>query len=420
MGGRNGTSTYARYLRTVLLPHPSVTSKGTYIIRTCSGMLLCTCVFAPGHLSIATLTSPVLLSPVRTSVVHALAGRADEVAEVGGQRKKRNKYAQFSKADQVAKSLRFSNLGDGSNSERETSARMNPSYSKRERNVWRYPDAADIDQRDPSSFGFTEVGVVLGAHGTRGEVRVKSDSDFAVERLCTPGKIWLRRPRRRAPREQGLVGGRKGPGKGIWLVMLEEVTTREDAAALRGASLHIRRELRPSMGGDELLLWELEGLKVVRAVVADGDGGERNSDVGAWTHAGEVLGIVTGVIPREEITGDPCLGHDLLEVEKAASRDQDLGEGDLTDGKALTGEDSAQAQGEGDEDEHGDQDEEGEADLVLVPYVEQIVVEVRLEEGVILVDPPEGLFDLIQPRKKERVTIRALLPQYAESLAAKE
>ena len=35
---------------------------------------------------------------------------------------------------------------------------------------------------------------------------------------------------------------------------------------------------------------------------------------------------------------------------------------------------------------------------------------------VVLLEPPEGLLELVQPKKKERVLIRGLLPASAQSL----
>ena len=68
-----------------------------------------------------------------------------------------------------------------------------------------------------------------------------------------------------------LVKGRKGPGTNAFLVTLDGVNSREDAAALKGSTLFVRRELRPKLAADELMLWELEGLNVVLAE-RDGDG----------------------------------------------------------------------------------------------------------------------------------------------------
>ena len=308
-----------------------------------------------------------------------------------------NKYAKFSKAEEVRKSLRFSNIGDvDSNS---STPAAEPAAPPPPRASWAYPDAAQVDQRDPTTFGFTEIGVVLGAHGTRGELKVSSDSDFAQERLCKPGRTWLRRKRRRAPREERIVRGRKGPGTNNFLVTLDSVANREEAAAMRGSTLFVRRELRPELQSDEMMLWELEGLSVVLAERAppldDGDAVEQAAadadDAVRWT-AGARVGTVSGVVPREELTGSRTLGNDLLEVTLAA------------------------ASGEEAEQEDEDAEEADGDDTVLVPFVPQIVVDVRLDEGLVLIDPPAGLLAIVQPKRVERVVIRGLLPDRAASL----
>ena len=335
-----------------------------------------------------------------------------------------NKYAKFSKADEVQKNLRFSNIEDvkikdESNADGAAAARM---ASPPQRSRWEYPDSAEVDQRDPTTFGFTEIGIVLGAHGTRGEIKVSSDSDFALQRLCQPGLTWLRRPRRRAPREVRLTSGRKGPGSNAFLVFLDGVGSREEAAALKGATLFVRRELRPSLEEDEMMLWELEGLVVALAerddadgssAAADGsnaaaDGGSggsggsdgSESDAPVRWSVGEHVGVVTGAIPKVELTGNPNLGNDLLEVRLGSSASSSRGGGAEHD----------------DEEEEEDDDDDDEGDTVFVPFVSQIVVDIRLEERLVLIDPPEGLLELIQPKRAERVVIRGLLPERAASL----
>jgi len=204
-----------------------------------------------------------LLAPAPPVCAAALASRpasrrqkVEKPAEAKREkREKRNKYAQFSKADEVRRSLRFSNIEDEDAESGSAAISSLPPLAPRERDKWTYPDAAEVDQRDPTTFGFTEIGMVLGAHGTRGELKVMSDSDFAVERLCRAGPTWLRRKRRRAPREDRVLHGRKGPGVNIFLVTLESVSSRESAAALKGATLHVRRELRPSLDEGEVMLW---------------------------------------------------------------------------------------------------------------------------------------------------------------------
>lgn len=335
----------------------------------------------------------------------------DRTSALAARRVKINKYQKFSKADAVRDSLRFSNIDEGSGSglgeegggSQPASAVAN---APKKRASWAYPDSAHVDQRDPTTFGFTEIGIVLGAHGTRGELKVRSDSDFARERLCQPGVTWLRRPRRRAPRETRVLRGRKGPGSDAYLITLETVRTREDAMALQGATLFVRRELRPSLCADEMMLWELEGLAVVRA--------ERDTDCDdeqpAWS-AGQLLGTIVGVIPREELTGSRELGHDLLEVALAAQGETDARKPHHQPGRPDGGAEEAdeQAEEEVDEAEEGE-DASGEPETVLVPFVPQIVVSVQLGEQRVLLDPPEGLLELICPKRSERVVIRGLLP----------
>jgi len=273
----------------------------------------------------------------------------------------RNKYAQFSKVEEVQRSLRFSNLagvGEAGAVAGAAGATANiTAERKRERDVWLYPDAACIDQRDPTTFGFTEVGRVTGAHGTGGAVRVVSDSDFA--------------------REFELLSGRKGPGNGVYLLRVEGVTSREQAAALKGSFLYVRREMTPDLEEGEILVWQLEGLQVAclrRPVLLDGDVDS------VLQLAGPVLGRVTGIVPREELTGNPDLGNDLLEVTLL------------------------QGGGEG-----------GDPDTVLIPFVDDIVPAVSLEEGIVLIDPPEGLLELVQPKRRRRVVIRGLLPPFGHA-----
>ena len=55
-----------------------------------------------------------------------------------------------------------------------------------------------------------------------------------------------------------------------------------------------------------------------------------------------------------------------------------------------------------------------------MPYVPQIVPLVLLEQGLLLIEPPPGLLELVQPKRKVRVVIRGLLPERAQSLRERE
>ena len=60
--------------------------------------------------------------------------------------------------------------------------------------------------RQPCIAG--QVGQIQGAHGIKGEVKVRSLTDFAINRLCTPGIKHIKAPNRRFPRDVELIAGR--------------------------------------------------------------------------------------------------------------------------------------------------------------------------------------------------------------------
>ena len=49
---------------------------------------------------------------------------------------------------------------------------------KKEPRNFAFPDNKDIDPNEPASFGFIEIGTVLGPHGVHGELKVKSCTGF--------------------------------------------------------------------------------------------------------------------------------------------------------------------------------------------------------------------------------------------------
>ena len=98
-----------------------------------------------------------------------------------------------------------------------------------------------------------EIGGVARAHGIRGEVVIVThdpDSDTLgfVEHVYVAG----------TPRK---VIGARDTQRG-WLVQLEGVVTRNDAEALRGATVEVDREAL-DLDDDDVLLSDLVGCKVV-------------------------------------------------------------------------------------------------------------------------------------------------------------
>jgi 16S rRNA processing protein RimM len=104
------------------------------------------------------------------------------------------------------------------------------------------------------------VGVVTGAHGVRGAVRIKSFTD-RPEDIARYGPL----------QDETGVGRYAveviGAAKGVLLARLSNVVDRNRAEALRGARLYLPREALPPPGEEEYYHADLIGL---RAEFADG------------------------------------------------------------------------------------------------------------------------------------------------------
>ena len=97
-----------------------------------------------------------------------------------------------------------------------------------------------------SAAEWVEIGRIVAPQGVRGEVRVYPDSDFP-ERFLNPGDRWLRRTPTSAPEAITLVSGRFLAGKGLYVLRLAGVTTREQAESLRDAVLLVAAGDRPPL-----------------------------------------------------------------------------------------------------------------------------------------------------------------------------
>ncbi len=107
--------------------------------------------------------------------------------------------------------------------------------------------------REPRE-GFTAVGVVVKAHGLRGEVRVRG---FSVEAPHLQAGRWVhlegKRKRVRASRWD----------RDVWLLSLSGVGTREEAEALRGSLLEVADAEVERVDEASYFVHELVGLRVV-------------------------------------------------------------------------------------------------------------------------------------------------------------
>jgi 16S rRNA processing protein RimM len=332
-------------------------------------------------------------------------------------RTKKNKYANFSKTDNLQLDPFEELLNESEKKkkelERDLSKKKNQFNSEeeavdettndtRERNKRLFPDNKTIDPYDPTTYGYTEIGTILGAHGVHGLLKIAAVTEFA-ERLCKPGIRHLKAINRRSPREIRLLEGRHRM-KNEYLIRLEGISDRNEAMKLRGSVLYARQEERPEdIGEDEYLISELVGLDV-RLVTGYGEDDIEETfmddpivqfeiDLNAkdvddddnkvervvndeQSVGGKFVGTVRGVVLAEEMCSIPGLGQDLLEVTLPRGR---FGTPSWKD------------------------------EMVLIPLVPAIVPTIDIERGVIYIDPPGGLLDLTYV-KEENVRIKGFLP----------
>ena len=112
----------------------------------------------------------------------------------------------------------------------------------------------------PPSARTVCLGRIVGAHGVRGAVRVKSYT-ARPESLVAYGPLSDRDGARR------FTVAVTGRARGVLLARIEGVEDRDGAEALRGTELHVAREALPSPDDDEYYHVDLIGL---RAETADG------------------------------------------------------------------------------------------------------------------------------------------------------
>jgi 16S rRNA processing protein RimM len=118
------------------------------------------------------------------------------------------------------------------------------------------------------------VGVLVGPHGVRGEVKLRPVTEFP-ERIPQLEALRLRYPDGREERRR-LLAAREH--KGMFLLTLEGVETMDDARALRGAEAVVGLEEAAPLPEGRYYEHQLLGLRVV-------------------TPDGEELGTVTEIMP---------------------------------------------------------------------------------------------------------------------------
>ena len=211
-----------------------------------------------------------------------------------------------------------------------------------------------------------EIGTIVSPQGLKGEVRVYPNSDFP-QRFIQPGTRWLLTPGASEPRPVELLRGRYLEGKGLYVLRLEGINTREQAEALRNGQLLAPESDRPPLEPDEFHVADLVGLSVI------------------LQSAQTVIGKVVGVYQA---------GNDLLEV--ALVQPPATGEAPpvASDDHPENPDSSPRRQSSNSRKRRKSKDASTDQTTVLIPFVKEIVPVVDLAQGRVEIDPPTGLIEL--------------------------
>jgi 16S rRNA processing protein RimM len=104
------------------------------------------------------------------------------------------------------------------------------------------------------------VGLITSCHGIKGQVKVKSLSDFE-ERFLKPGMRWLQKENE-SPTTIELTSGFKQPGKEIFIIKFQGINTRDEAEKLKKYKLLVGSNSLPKLKKKEFHLLELINLQV--------------------------------------------------------------------------------------------------------------------------------------------------------------
>lgn len=238
------------------------------------------------------------------------------------------------------------------------------------------PTLDAIIPADASTFGFVEIGKVLGPHGIKGEVKMRLDTDFTDAHMSEGGQLFVRRPNRRTPRPIQ-VAQRRTASDGTYLVRFHGVKSRSAASTLHHFSVYIRAEQRPPLTSDEYLIRDLVGAECWD--MSEPRGENDGASPATSDKNGRLIGHVVGVVPPDELCNSPTTQakmHSMLEVCRVGAKD-----------------------------------------LCLVPLVPDIVSDMQRDPQSNLITridilPPAGLLDLTYV-ETVRMSIRGFLPECA-------
>lgn len=230
-----------------------------------------------------------------------------------------------------------------------------------------YHPPSKIIPSDPFTFGYVQIGTCLGPHGVKGELKVLMDSELGSSYLKNGQLLYVKMPNRRSPRAIRLESARRQVDL-QWLVVIEGITSRLGAAALKSYSVFVKKSDRPQLSDNEYLIRDLVGMSCYLAPSSSAMPTTTTTTTNDATnvvataidsnksHSPSLpFATVEGVVPAEELGGTLShLMHSMLELRLGGDSNQ----------------------------------------LCLIPLVPQIVTLVDIENNRIEIDPPIGLLDL--------------------------
>lgn len=214
------------------------------------------------------------------------------------------------------------------------------------------------------------VGLVLRAHGLRGEVLVLPDSDNPT-RFQTGSELFVRD----GARQRRLRVASSRSHRGRELVQFVDVRDRDAAEALRGALLEAPEETVPAAEEGTFYYFELVGCRVVDRALGDlGVVAEVVEDGG-----GVLLSVALSADPSDGSRRD---GEDADEIE----RDDDNAGNSRRGRIAAPAEEAVGAGG-------GRGGSGGRGRTLLIPFANQLLPKILVEERLIHSDLPKGLLE---------------------------
>jgi 16S rRNA processing protein RimM len=104
------------------------------------------------------------------------------------------------------------------------------------------------------------VGLITSCHGIKGQVKIKSLSDFE-ERFLKPGIRWLQKADE-PPSKIELDSGFKQPGKETFIIKFKGINTRDQAEQFKKYKILVQASKLPELKKEEFHLLELINLQV--------------------------------------------------------------------------------------------------------------------------------------------------------------